>query len=126
MLRKVEAIFSGQSHIITNDAQLPSHPLVLTACRHIISVSITLLESYPNPDMMSSMFGAYQVYAAVSRVYLEAIQERGSQSQSQQDDLQLLDTFSKLVLSICDDQEDLYPLIRGFNALNELLKDKPV
>ena len=124
MLRKVDVVFTGQPHTMTNDSHLPSHPVALNAARHVVRVSKVLLDAYANPDMVSSIFGAYQVYAGLSRIYVEAIHEKGSQSQSHREDLELIESFSQQVLAICSGNEDLYPFMKAINTLNECVKDR--
>jgi hypothetical protein len=126
MLRKVEVVFTGEPHTMTNDSHLPQHPVALNAARHVVRVSKVLLDAYPNPEMVSAIFGAHQVYSGVSRVYLEAIYERGSQTQTHREDLELIESFSQQVLSICSGYEDLYPFMKAINTLNDCVKDRSI
>ncbi|UNI17408.1 hypothetical protein JDV02_003750 [Purpureocillium takamizusanense] len=142
MLRKVDVLGTDSTTTtIGRDADLPSHPVVLVAARHIIRVANHILATYSNPETLSAVLGAYGAYIPAACLYREVLRaELDAPSSSSRahnhrhhhhdhhhdhaHDMEALDRFSSLVCSISRGRRELYPIVRAMNTLNADVKKK--
>ncbi|GJN71554.1 fungal specific transcription factor [Purpureocillium lilacinum] len=122
MLRKIDVLGTDSPILVARDADLPTHPLVLVAARHIIRVANHILAIYSNPETMSAVLGAYGAYIPAACLYREVL--RAEDARAHAHDMEVLDRFSSLVCSISRGRRELYPFVRAMNTLNADVKKK--
>ncbi|KAJ6440946.1 fungal specific transcription factor [Purpureocillium lavendulum] len=122
MLRKIDVLGTDSPTIVGKDSDLPTHPLVIVAARHIIRLANHILATYSNPETMSAVLGAYGAYIPAACLYHEVLHAEDVRVYTQ--DIESLEHFSSLVCSISRGRRELYPFVRAMNTLDADVKKK--
>lgn len=95
--------------------------LVLEASRHVIEMSVDLINMFPYPEGLSMVLVFYRINIPVALLYSHVLHFADSHERTA--DAQRLQNLSQCVCSITNGCRELAPIGRAMETLNKMAKD---
>ena len=114
MLRKLAVPPSTSYTPVSTDADLPTSPVALRACRRFLQVAETAMSKYPSPHFMCVVFGTYQGYVACACVASAVL--RG-EADGGAGDVELLERVTAAATGISREEAGFEPLTMALREI---------